>query len=353
MTVENAALSKRAPIAVFGASGHTGRFVVAELVRRGLTPRLVARDGAKLAESFPHSAFEVRVAGVDDANALDHALAGAAAVINCAGPFLDTAEPIVAAAARAGVHYLDVTAEQASARAAFERFSGVARERGIVVVPAMGFYGGLGDLLATAAMGDWDSADEITIAIALSSWQPTQGTRLTGKRNTVARVVLAGGELVLLGDSDPEARWKFPEPFGEQNVVELPFTETIAIAHHLRVRDVHTYLNTAPLRDLSDPRTPAPTATDERRRSDQTFLVDVIARNGTSIRRAIARGRDIYAFTAPLVVEAAQRVLAEPVPQGGVYAPGELFDAVDFLRALEPEDLSLEIAAPEKEPTVR
>jgi hypothetical protein len=36
-----------------------------------------------------------------------------------------------------------------------------AREGGIVIIPAMAFYGGLGDLLATAAMGDWTIADEI------------------------------------------------------------------------------------------------------------------------------------------------------------------------------------------------
>ena len=35
-------------VAVFGAAGHTGRFVVSELRRRGLTPILSGRDAAKL-----------------------------------------------------------------------------------------------------------------------------------------------------------------------------------------------------------------------------------------------------------------------------------------------------------------
>jgi short subunit dehydrogenase-like uncharacterized protein len=35
-------------VAVFGAAGHTGRFVVSELRRRGLTPILSGQDGAKL-----------------------------------------------------------------------------------------------------------------------------------------------------------------------------------------------------------------------------------------------------------------------------------------------------------------
>ena len=33
---------------VYGATGHTGRFVVAELLERGFTPVLSGRDGARL-----------------------------------------------------------------------------------------------------------------------------------------------------------------------------------------------------------------------------------------------------------------------------------------------------------------
>ena len=73
-----------------------------------------------------------------------------------------------------------MTAEQPSALATYEHFAAPAAAAGVAVVPAMGFYGGLGDLLATAAMGDWASADDITLAVALDSWQPTLGTRRTG-----------------------------------------------------------------------------------------------------------------------------------------------------------------------------
>jgi short subunit dehydrogenase-like uncharacterized protein len=100
-------------IAVFGAAGHTGRFVVSELRRRGLTPILSGRDAAKLnavAEALPGS--EARVASVDDPASLDRAISGAVAIINCAGPFIDTAAPIIEAAIRGHIHYLDVTAEQ-------------------------------------------------------------------------------------------------------------------------------------------------------------------------------------------------------------------------------------------------
>ena len=329
-------------VAVFGASGHTGRFVVAELLRRGFTPIPIGRDASRLAASgFQDRGMENRTANIEDPASLDRALAGAAAVINCAGPFLDTAEPLVAAALRARVHYLDVTAEQSSALAIFERFAVLARDAKIVVAPAMGFYGGLGDLLATAAMGDWASADEIRIGIALDSWRPTLGTRLTGQRNTAPRLVITGGKLAPLGDPPPASSWTFPEPFGVQEVTEVPLTEIVVIGRHLRVSHLHTFLNLAPLRDLRDSATPPPAAADETGRSAQIFLVDVMVRNGMDTRRAVVRGRDIYAFTAPLVVEAVQRILEGAAEGVGVLAPGEMFDAPSFLRALTPEYLLL------------
>ncbi|QRG65389.1 hypothetical protein [Brevibacillus choshinensis] len=74
---------------------------------------------------------------------------------------MDPAEPIIKAALRAGIHDLDFTAEQPSALATFERYAFSARDAGIIAFLAMGFYGGLGDLLATAALGDWEAADEM------------------------------------------------------------------------------------------------------------------------------------------------------------------------------------------------
>jgi hypothetical protein len=126
-------------------------------------------------------------------------------------------------------------------------------------------------------------------------------------------------------------------------VVALVFSEIITISHHLRVPEIHAFMNLAPVRDVRDPATPPPTASDESGRSSQIFLVDVIARRGGEERRAVASGRDIYAVTAPLVVEATQRLVAGRVRATGVVAPGEVFNARNFLESLSPAHLSLEL----------
>lgn len=322
-------------VVVFGAYGHTGRFVVAELCRRGWTPILSGRDAgrlAALADAFPDLAQ--RPASVDEPATLDRALDGAIGIINCAGPFLDTAIPLIEAALRARIPYLDVSAEQRTTLGVFERFGDAARAAGVAVMPAMAFYGGLADLLATAALGDWPDADAIDIAVALDRWHPTAGTRLTGARNHGRRLVVSNGKLEPLADPPPSRTWTFPAPFGTQDMIALPLSETITISRHIRSAEVHSHMNLAPIRDLRDPQTPAPTPADAHGRSSQIFAVDALVRRRGQARRAMAHGRDIYAVTAPLVVEAMQRIVDGRCESTGVLAPGEAFDAQDFLESV-------------------
>jgi short subunit dehydrogenase-like uncharacterized protein len=322
-------------VAVFGAGGHTGRFVVAELARRGITPVAVVRNKVKLAqEDVFGPEIDLRQAAIDDATSLNTAFADVAAVINCAGPFLDTAAPVAEAAIRAGAHYLDVTAEQPSAMATFEAFDDAARAAGVLVLPAMGFYGGLGDLMVSAAMDDWADVDDIRIGIALDSWHPTRGTRITGERNTVQRQVVSNGKLVPLAPAADDLVLDFPEPFGRQCVAALPFSEISVITRHLRPKELHSFLNRTALSDVRAADTPAPKAADESGRSSQQFAMDIVIRKSGETRRMTATGRDIYAFSAPLICEAVARLLDGRSRGSGAQAPGAVFEADDFLNAL-------------------
>jgi saccharopine dehydrogenase-like NADP-dependent oxidoreductase len=314
-------------IVVFGAYGHTGRFVVAELQERGLIPRVSGRDEDKLRALGGTS----RPASVTDSGSLDHALSGAAAVINCAGPFGATTEPLIAAAERAGIPYVDVSAE---IEVVAETLS---RTASVPVVPAMAFFGGLGDLLATTAMADWTSADEIHVAYGLSGWHPTAGTRLAGQasreRRGDRRVRYANGHLEYVDGPMPTLEWPFPT--GPRQVIgEFSMADVVTVPSHLSVPEVRTYMTVEAAQDVSSPNSPTPTAVDERGRSAQTFVVDVVVRKGNAERRAVASGQDIYAISAPLAVEAVQRILAGQTRTTGIAAAGRMFDAPDFLTAL-------------------
>jgi hypothetical protein len=341
------------PVAVFGAYGHTGRFVVAELRERGFVPLLAGRDAGKLEElAALHPGLDVRTASAGDPSSLRRALDGAAAVINCAGPFAATAAPLITAALAAGIPYVDVSAEIEAIVDTFAEFADRARTADVAVVPAMAFYGGLGDLLATTAMGDWTAADEVHVAYWLSSWHPTGGTRAAGRvsreRRGGQRVRYAGGRLEYLDGDLPTLDWPFPPPLGSRPVIgEFTMADVATIPSHLSVPEVRTYMGAEAARDVASPDTSAPTPVDERGRSAQTFLVDVVVRSGDESRRAAASGQDIYAVTAPLAVEATHRILTGQTLTTGVASGGAMFDAPDFLRAL-PAHLTLDATPPDQ-----
>lgn len=319
-------------IAVYGATGHTGQFVVREAQRRGLPVLAVGRTAARLEGTFPPAVAQ-RVARLDDLASLERAFTGSALVINCAGPFLDTAAPVAQAALRAGCHYIDVTAEQASAQASFVDFDAAACAAGRAVIPAAGFYGGLADLLASS-LASAGSIDEITVAIVLDRWWPTAGTRKTGERNKVPRVVIENGRFAPLLPSAEMADWTFSPPLGPQAMVELPFSEIVTLAHHLKVGTIRSLLNRSALDDIRDATTPPPTAVDDSGRSAQRFeLVVRLVQNGVT-KTVSVRGQDIYAVTALIVIEAAQCLLASSYRHSGALALAEAVDPVVLLRAM-------------------
>jgi len=309
-------------IAVPGAAGHTGQFVVAELDQRGVTS-----------------------IGCDRGTDLDQAFRRADAVINCAGPFAVTAEPVLAAALRAGIPYLDVSAEIEVITDTFARHAAAP----IPIVPAVAFFGGLGDLLATAAIGDWPSADKIIIGYALSNWRPTPGTRAAGqasaRRRGGLRPLYTGGRMQYREGDQP--RTEFPFITGTLPVIgEFTMADSATIPTHLDVPEIATYMTTSAIDDLGADDPSGPVAVDARGRSAQTFHVEVLARAAGQERRAIVSGRDIYAVTAPLAVEAALRLLAGEGAAAGPASAGARFSAPALLGSLDPGHLAFTMAPP-------
>lgn len=333
-------------IAIYGAYGHTGRFLVARLYERGWRPVLCGRDADKLRElNRVYPDLECRTAEIDRPTSLDAAFRDAGVVVNCAGPFLDTAPLIIESALRLSIHYIDVNAEQQSVLDIFEQFSEKAATGKSIILPAMAFFGGLPDLLATAAVQDWEHVDEITTGIALSYWNPTTGTRLTGQRNHYPRLIFSGGELVTKPENLPALNWTFPQPFGTTTMVAMPFSEIISITRHLNVNNVSTYLSLNSLEDIRSKETPPPIPSDDRGRSSQEFCVEVKAKKGQAERIARATGKDIYAVTAPLVAEAIERIASGDYKQPGVTTPGQIFDAGAFLNSLASDDILVSLRA--------
>src|SRR5215217_5209370 len=170
-----------APIAVYGATGFTGRLVAAELRRRGARMVLAGRNPAKLemvAEEIGGDA-ETRAVSLDDATGLRDLLEPCSAVIACAGPFSLHGEPVLAAAVDSGTHYLDTTGEQPYMKMAYERYGPGASRAGVAVVPGMGFDYVPGDMIASLTAEGMGELDEIDMFYCWRDFTPSQGTART------------------------------------------------------------------------------------------------------------------------------------------------------------------------------
>ncbi|MFN2612510.1 MAG: saccharopine dehydrogenase NADP-binding domain-containing protein, partial [Solirubrobacterales bacterium] len=142
---------QRGPIALYGATGYTGRLVAKELTDAGADFVLSGRSQAKLealAEELGRSA-PCHSASIENPDSLRSLLADCAVVIDCAGPFTTLGEPVLKAAIETSTHYLDTTGEQGYMNLVFKRYGAEAERNRVAAIPAMGFDYVPGDMIAS------------------------------------------------------------------------------------------------------------------------------------------------------------------------------------------------------------
>ena len=96
---------------IYGANGYTGRWIAEEAVGRGLRPILAGRSADKIEPLAAELGCEGRVLRLSRVDRIAEHLTGLSAVLNCAGPFSATGEPMRDACLQAGTNYLDMTGE--------------------------------------------------------------------------------------------------------------------------------------------------------------------------------------------------------------------------------------------------
>src|SRR5690606_21372100 len=80
------------PFLIYGATGYTGNLIAREAARRGLRPILAGRSPGRLEPLARELGLAWRAFPLDRPD-----LSGCALVLHCAGPFIETSRPMVAA----------------------------------------------------------------------------------------------------------------------------------------------------------------------------------------------------------------------------------------------------------------
>ncbi|HZJ09041.1 MAG TPA: saccharopine dehydrogenase NADP-binding domain-containing protein [Trueperaceae bacterium] len=149
---------------IYGANGYVGEAASRLAVEQGLNPVLAGRNGAKIDSLAAELGVEARAFELDDVAAIDSALRDARVVLHLAGPYLHTFKSMVDACLRTGTHYLDITGELPVLQALAAR-DAEARERGVMVMPAVGLDSVPSDCLAAHLLRRLPGASHLTLGL--------------------------------------------------------------------------------------------------------------------------------------------------------------------------------------------
>jgi len=221
---------------VYGAYGYTGRLVVEAAIDRGDDPIVAGRDAAKTRGVA--TATDLRARSFTIADAGDH-LGDVDAVLNCAGPFAETADAMVDACIDTGTHYLDVTGELP----VFERIrrrGPDAAAAGVTLLPGVGF-----DVVPTDCLAA-HLHDRLPAATHLSLAFDTDGGVSGGTLKTALSGIGPEGAVRRGGDLRAEplgARTRVID-FGDglRRAISIPWGDVSTAHHTTGIPNVDVYL---------------------------------------------------------------------------------------------------------------
>jgi short subunit dehydrogenase-like uncharacterized protein len=308
---------------IYGAAGYTGSMAAEHAAIAGLNLVLAGRekDREKLEALANRLGAAVKLFSLDKPDTTVTSLAGISVVLNAAGPFANTAEPLIAAAIRAGVHYLDFSAELDTYREALA-LDGQARAAGIMLLPGSGGSVAMLGSLAAHAVARVRGARKIRIALDVAGTM-SRGSAISASQNIAPETLHLRNDELITAESNSLRDFDFGNGPLSSFPVTLP--DLVMIHHATGVPDIDTYVHvsagglpTGEVKDLPD----GPSLK-EREASRYHAAVEVTAENGTVVRSVLDTVNG-YTFTAMAAAEAARRVLAGEV-RPGFQTPAGLF----------------------------
>lgn len=224
---------------LYGANGYTGRLIAAEAVQRGMRPILAGRSSNRIGPLAAALGCPSRVFSLQNPEQIAANLSGIRAVLNCAGPFSATAQPMMDACLKSRVHYLDITGEIDVIEAAAARHQ-FALEAGITLIPAVGFDVVPSDCLAAMLAPRISGASRLELAVkGLRAVSP-------GTAKTILEALPYGGRVRIDGHlvTVPTA-WKtaeIPFPEGPRPAMTAPWGDVASAWYSTGIPNIEVYL---------------------------------------------------------------------------------------------------------------
>lgn len=321
---------------LYGATGYTGDLIARFASDRGLRPILAARNTDKLEQTATELGLDYRAFSLDDPDAIETALAEVQVVLNCAGPFFRTYQPIVEACLRTQTHYLDITGEIPVFEALADR-DAEAKEAGIMLLPGVGFDVVPSDCLAAHLKTRLPSATHLALGFQMRGGRMSRGTATTMVESSGS-----GGMVRQDGNLTPvSAGWKTREiDFGQGPVsaMTIPWGDVSTAFYSTGIPNIEVYaafpdsirtaialsryfgwfLNLPPIKHLQKRwiKAQPPGPTDAERAAGQSLLWGTVEDNTGD--RVVSRLQcpEGYTLTALAALKIVEKVLGGQVSVG-------------------------------------
>jgi short subunit dehydrogenase-like uncharacterized protein len=219
--------------AIYGATGHTAGLIAAEAIARGQQPLLLGRTAARLGPVAAALGLPFEVVSDDT---LSRSLKRIDLVVNAAGPFTETLEPVLAACIASSTHYVDIANEYQPVNELFRQAARV-RAVGITAVPSVGFGTVTSDAVAQHAASALQ--DPVAVEVAVFADNAPGGPATT---TTVLEVLGSGGIRIVDGVVQRAVLGRgirrILTPIGPRSIVPIAAGDLVTVRSTTGVRTV-------------------------------------------------------------------------------------------------------------------
>lgn len=225
---------------VYGAYGYSAKLILENLLKNDIKPMLAGRDEYKLRDVANKFDCDCMVFDLENEDVINKNLEDYHTLLNCAGPFKFTAEKFFKACLKTSTNYLDITGEIPVLEQAW-KYNEQAKEKGITILPAVGFDVVPTDCLAAKLKEKMPDAVSIKLGFEGQGAKMSRGTNLTTLEmiNEDSKIRRDGKIIsVPIGDLTYEIKNDKIEFQG----VAIPWGDVCTAYHSTGIENVEVYL---------------------------------------------------------------------------------------------------------------
>jgi len=232
-------------IVVLGGAGHIGSRIVKELHDLDPTTEIIIadKDVTKANEVAKDVGGNIKTVYVDATveDSLIDVIKGADSVINAIGPFYRFGVPILRAAIRAGVNFVDINDDYDATLEAL-KLHDEAQNKNITAIIGLGATPGITNLLAKHGADKLDEVSDIGTYWIWTAVDPTMGPAIIDHYfhaiTGLVKTYKNGNWVDIKALSEPE-HYEFPKPIGTWEVAHAGHPEPITIPRYIKAKNVY------------------------------------------------------------------------------------------------------------------